>query len=108
MNWKKLTAIVRNEQLQAVEEKLQEIGVRGLTVQHVKGFGEHANFFRHDWLVRHVRIEIFAHEDRVREIAAAIMTAAHTGTAGDGIVAISPVDEVLRIRTCAPGTPDEV
>lgn len=62
-------------------------------------FGEYANFFRHDWFVRHARIEIFPNKERAEEIARAIAEEAHTGLAGDGIVGLAPVEKVIRIRT---------
>ncbi len=108
MNWKKITAIIHTERLECVEEKLRNIGVRGVTVTHVKGFGEYANFFRRDWMVRHVRLEIFIHQDRAEEIVNAIMEEAHTGTAGDGVIAVQPVDELYRIRNKAPADGNDV
>lgn len=102
MKWKKVTAIVRTECLECVERKLQEIGVKGITVTHVKGFGEYANFSRRDWMVRHVRLETFVHEERVQPIVDAILETAHSGLAGDGIIAIQPVAELLHIRRKGP------
>ena len=64
MEFRKVTAIVRRERLEDVERRLIEIGVAGVTVTAVKGFGEYANFFRGDWLVPHVRLEIFTLADR--------------------------------------------
>lgn len=45
--------------LEAVEQRLPRAGVKGVTVTHVKGYGEYADFFSHDWHVRHVRLEMF-------------------------------------------------
>ena len=59
MNFRKITAIIRPEVFEKVEKRLQEIGVGGITVSNVEGYGEHANFFKKDWLVTHVRIDIF-------------------------------------------------
>jgi len=75
-------------------------------VTHVKGFGEYANFFRHDWLVMHERIEIFTDEAMAEVIVAAIIDVAHTGTAGDGVIAVLPVEEFVRIRTGASALGD--
>lgn len=99
MKWSKITAILRTDRLEAVERQLQSIGVDGISVSHVKGFGEYANFYTRDWLVRYARIEIFAHGGQADEIADEIIRTAQTGSAGDGIVAILPVERVLRIRT---------
>ncbi len=96
---RKIVAIIRNEALEKVEGRLVDMRVKGISVTSVKGYGEYANFFNPDWMVTHSRIEIFAEQARVEEIAAAIIDAAHTGMEGDGIVAIIPVEKLYRIRT---------
>lgn len=108
MEFRKVTAIVRRERLEDVERRLIEIGVAGVTVTAVKGFGEYANFFRGDWLVPHVRLEIFTLAERAEALARAILDAASTGCAGDGVIAILPVEEVIRIRTKARAEPGTV
>lgn len=99
MEFRKITAIINPYSLEAVEEKLIDLKVPGATVSKVKGYGEYANFFAPDWLVNHVKIEIFIGQDRAEMIAEAIMEIAHTGTEGDGIVAVSPVETLYHIRT---------
>lgn len=102
MEARKVTAIIRGSLLDRVEERLQTMGVPGISVTKVKGYGEQANFFRHDWEVTHARIEIFTTEqERAHEIARAIVETAHTGAAGDGIVVVLPVETVYRVRTRA-------
>lgn len=59
MELRKVTAIIRSSSLQQVEERLQAMNVKGMSVSNVKGYGEYANFFTHDWQVTHSRIEIF-------------------------------------------------
>lgn len=110
MEFRKVTAIIQPEVLEKVERKLQGIGIRGISVTKVKGFGEYANFYSRDWMVSvsHLRIEIFTEKARTRAIVDAILEAAHQGLAGDGIVAVSPVEQVFRIRTKALATADEV
>lgn|SRR5574341_134215 len=108
MQLRKVTAIIRSDSLEAVEERLKQMLVKGLTVTHVKGYGEYANFFSHDWLVRHSRIEIFAEKARAEEIVRAIIETAHTGMEGDGLVAILPVEKIFRIRTKAEAQPEEI
>lgn len=98
MPLRKVTAIVRCTLLEQVERRLQEVGVPGMTVTHVKGFGEYANFFRRDWTVTHARIEIFTPQVSVDRIVDAIQDAAHTGAPGDGIIAVLPVERLYRIR----------
>lgn len=104
----KIVAIVRSERLREVEEKLRDLGVPGISVTQVKGYGEYADFFKRDWFVKHVKIEIFVRSSRVNAIAAAIMEAAHTGGAGDGLVAIIPVQQLFRIRTKSEPGPDAI
>lgn len=108
MELRKVTAIIRSQFLDRVEERLQDLGVKGLTVTNVKGFGEYANFFTHTWLVTHSRIEIFAKKHQAEEIACTIMEAAHTGAPGDGIIVILPVEKVFRIRTKAEAKSAEI
>jgi nitrogen regulatory protein P-II 1 len=95
----KVTAIVRSLALENVEQRLKEIGVPGISVTWVKGYGEHKSFFRHDWVAEHARIEIFIRRKRADEVARAIVGAAKTGHPGDGLVAILPVESVYRIRS---------
>lgn len=99
MRFRKVTAIFRPDRLEAVEDRLRNLGVAGVSVTKVKGFGEYANFYQPDWLSTHVRIEVFTGKLNADEIAEAIMEAAHTGIEGDGIVAVLPVESVYHIRT---------
>ena len=99
MIFRKVTAIFRPDRLEAVEDRLRSLGVAGVSVTRVKGFGEYANFYKPDWLCTHVRIEVFTSKLKADEIAEAIMDAAHTGMEGDGIIAILPVEAVYHIRT---------
>ena len=99
MKFRKVTAIIRPERLEAVEECLRKLVVPGISVTKVKGFGERANFFKSDWLCQHVRIEVFIGVRQADAVATAIMDAAHTGVEGDGIVAVLPVESIYHIRT---------
>lgn len=108
MQWEMLIAIVRPDLLERVEHRLRDCGVKGISVTAVKGYGECADFFRRDWMVPHARIEIFTAMGRARGIAEEIMSAAHTGGQGDGIVAILPVGQVFRVRERCPCEPDEI
>lgn len=99
MKYRKVTAILRFEQLTKVEGKLQELGVKGLSISKVKGYGEYADFYAKDWLTTHARIEIFLKEEDAEITAQVIMDAASLKMKGDGIVAILPVEKLYRIRT---------
>jgi len=100
-------AVVRADALEAVEQSLINIGVRGLTVVKVKGLGRHANFFSRDWLSDEVKLEIVTDDNRVAAIRSAIMDAAHSGDPGDGIVSVLPVSSFHRIRTRSEALPED-
>jgi nitrogen regulatory protein P-II 1 len=108
MELRKVTAIIRSSSLKQVEERLQGMNVKGLSVSNVKGYGEYANFFTHGWMITHSRIEIFTEKSNAERIALAIMEAAHTGVSGDGFIAILPVEKMYRIRRRAEARIDEI
>lgn len=99
MSYKKVTAIFRIDLLEKVEKSLQQLGVHGLSVSKVKGYGEYADFFAKDWMTNHARVELFTDESGAEIAAQTIMDAASLGMEGDGMVAISPVEKLYRIRT---------
>jgi nitrogen regulatory protein P-II 1 len=99
MAFKKITAIFRCENLEQVETALEEIGVPGMSVSNVEGYGEYANFFKMPPVVQHARIEIFAEEEKIDLIAKTIMDGAHTGITGDGLIAVSPVEHLYKIKS---------
>ena len=98
MEIKKVVAIVRTDALKDVEDRLRVIGVPGITVDRVKGFGEYANFFTPDWMSAYARVEVLTDVVQAQRIVDAIIQAAHTGAAGDGIVSVLPVEKLYRIR----------
>ncbi len=106
MKFNKVTAIIQECCLQDVEKRLRQISVRGISASKVTGYGEYANYFTQDLTTSHVKIEIFTIEAKVEKIVAAIMEIAHTGTEGDGIIAIQPVEKIFRIRTKSEILPD--
>jgi nitrogen regulatory protein P-II 1 len=108
MELRKVVAIIRSRLLEDVEERLKKIGVKGLTVTRVKGYGEAKSIWSQDWLGAHARIEIFAEKMNAEKIAAAIMDVAHTGGPGDGIICILPVKKIFRIRTKSEVKSDEI
>ena len=108
MEYKKIVAIIRKGYLEKVESELQELGVKGITVTCVKGFGEYTNYFSRNWMCEHTRIELFVNPDEVDSIVGSILKSAHTGASGDGMVAVLPAEAVYRIRTKRLATIDEV
>ena len=107
---KKVEAIIKPFKLDDVKEALQAVGIQGITVTEVKGFGRqkgHTEVYRGaeyvvDFLPK-VKVEIIAPEETVPEIIEAIQKAAHTGRIGDGKIFVTSVDEVVRIRTGETG-----
>jgi len=103
---KKVEAIIKPFKLDEVKESLNAIGVRGLTVSEVKGFGRqkgHTELYRGaeyvvDFLPK-VKLEIIVSEDLVSNVVETIEKAARTGRIGDGKIFVTSVDEVVRIRT---------
>jgi len=103
---KKIDAIVKPFKLDEVREALSEIGVSGLTVTEVKGFGRqkgHTELYRGaeyvvDFLPK-VKIEIVVADNAVEQAIEAIVKAARTGKIGDGKIFVTSVEQVVRIRT---------
>ncbi|MBI1284405.1 MAG: P-II family nitrogen regulator [Thiobacillus sp.] len=107
---KKIEAIIKPFKLDEVREALSDIGVTGLTVTEVKGFGRqkgHTELYRGaeyvvDFLPK-VKLEVVIAESLVERAMEAIITAARTGKIGDGKIFVSPVEQVVRIRTGESG-----
>lgn len=99
MAFKKVIAILQCSVLEKVESALEEIGVPGISVTYIKGYGDYANFFKSPPLVKHARIEIFTDEKKADLVASTIMQSAHTGLQGDGLVAVLPVEHIYRITS---------
>jgi nitrogen regulatory protein P-II 1 len=108
MHYSKVTAIVRVEKLEAVEDAVTMAGAGGMTVTEVYGRGELKNFFKKDRMVKHARVEIFTTGDQALILADRIVTVASTGEEGDGMVAILPVGSIYRIRDRKPAFDDEL
>ncbi|MFN3408019.1 MAG: P-II family nitrogen regulator [Limisphaerales bacterium] len=103
---KKIEAIIKPFKLQEVKEALNELGIQGMTVTEVKGFGRqkgHTEIYRGseytvDFLPK-VKIETVLPDNLVGPAVEAIIKAAKTGKIGDGKVFVSPVEDAIRIRT---------
>ncbi len=103
---KKVEAIIKPFKLDEVKEALSAVGVQGITVSEVKGFGRqkgHTELYRGaeyvvDFLPK-VKLEIIVKDDMVTQVVETILKAAKTGRIGDGKIFVLPVEEVVRIRT---------
>jgi nitrogen regulatory protein P-II 1 len=103
---KKIEAIIKPFKLDEVKEALTKLGIQGMSVSEVKGFGRqkgHTELYRGaeyvvDFLPK-VKIEILIEDEKAAAVTDAIVAAARTGRIGDGKIFISPVEEAVRIRT---------
>ena len=106
-----ITAIIKPFKLDDVRAALSDIGIQGMTVSEVKGFGRqkgHTELYRGaeyqiEYLPK-VKLEIATEEARVDEVIEAIRNAANTGKIGDGKIFVTPLENVVRIRTGESGT----
>lgn len=107
---KKVEAIIKPFKLEEVKEALAAVGIQGLTVSEVKGFGRqkgHKELYRGaEYVVEFlpkVKLEIVVNDDKLRQVVDAIMKAASTGRIGDGKIFVSPIEDAIRIRTGESG-----
>jgi nitrogen regulatory protein P-II 1 len=107
---KKIEAIIKPHKLDDVKERLRKVGISGMTVYEVKGFGRtggktevyRGSSYVVDFVPK-VKIEIVVKESMVAETVQAIAAVAKTGKIGDGKIFVTPVEEALRIRTGEKG-----
>ena len=103
---KKIEAIIKPFKLEEVKDALAEVGIEGMTVSEVKGFGRqkgHTEIYRGseytvDFLPK-IKVEVVTTDAQVEKAVATIVKAARTGKIGDGKIFVSPVSEAVRIRT---------
>jgi len=107
---KKIEAVIKPFKLDDVKEALNDIGIHGMTVSEVKGYGRqkgHTEIYRGaeyavDFIPK-LKIEIVVEDDRLSEVIEVIQKSASTGKIGDGKIFILPVDEAIRVRTGEKG-----
>jgi nitrogen regulatory protein PII len=105
-NMKKIEAIIKPFKLEEVKDALGEVGIEGMTVTEVKGFGRqkgHTEIYRGseytvDFLPK-IKLELVIPDEKLDEAIALIIKSAKTGKIGDGKIFVSPVEEAIRIRT---------
>lgn len=107
---KKVEAIVKPFKLEEIKESLAGVGIQGLTVSEVKGFGRqkgHKELYRGaEYVVEFlpkVKLEVVVPDEKLQAVLDAIMKAASTGRIGDGKIFVSPVEDAVRIRTGESG-----
>ncbi len=107
---RKVEAVIKPFKLEDVKEALEKIGVQGMTVSEVKGFGRqkgHTELYRGaeyvvDFLPK-IKLEVAVSDDSVDKVVQAIVEAANTGRIGDGKIFVVPLEDVIRIRTGEKG-----
>ncbi len=107
---KKIEAIIKPFKLDDVKEALNEVGIQGMTISEVKGYGRqkgHKEIYRGaeyvvDFIPK-IKIEIVLESQRVDEVADKIRNAANTGKIGDGKIFVLPVEQAIRVRTGEEG-----
>jgi nitrogen regulatory protein P-II 1 len=108
---KQIEAIIKPFKLDEVKEALTKVGIQGMTITEVKGFGRqkgHTELYRGaeysvDFLPK-VKIQILVPDEKVSQVVDAILQTSRTGKIGDGKIFIVPVEEVIRIRTGEKGS----
>jgi nitrogen regulatory protein P-II 2 len=111
MSMKMVSAIIKPFKLDDVREALSDVGVAGITVTEVKGFGRqkgHTELYRGaeyvvDFLPK-IKVEIAVDDGIVDQVVEAITNAAKTGKIGDGKIFVTPVEQVIRVRTGETGS----
>ena len=108
---KKIEAIIKPFKLDEVKEALNRMGIKGMTVSEVKGYGRqkgHKEIYRGaeyvvDFIPK-VKVEIIVESERAEEVVRTICETARTGAIGDGKIFVLPVEQVIRVRTGETGT----
>ena len=110
LSMKLVTVLIKPFKLEEVREALSDLGLQGLTVTEVRGFGRQrgrTELYRGAEyivdLVPKLKLEIAAPEEQVEAIIEAVMAAAHTGKTGEGKIFVMPLEQVVRIRTAETG-----
>tara|TARA_R100001132_G_scaffold27161_1_gene31166 strand:- start:69133 stop:69480 length:348 start_codon:yes stop_codon:yes gene_type:complete len=107
---KKVEAVIRHFKLEEVKDALTEIGVQGMTVSEVRGFGRqkgHKEQYRGaeytvDFLPK-AKMEVIVPDDQVKAVVDTILESARTGQIGDGKIFVIPIEDIIRIRTGEAG-----
>jgi nitrogen regulatory protein PII len=99
MNIKRITTIIPTGYLDKFEGCLRAAGVPGMTIDNVKGFGEHANYFSRDLLRSNVRIEVYIPEERCDEVCETIIRFAAESPITAGILTIESIEHLIDLNT---------
>jgi nitrogen regulatory protein P-II 1 len=94
---KTVVAIVRTSCVEGIVKSLEDAGIKSVTISQIKGIGEQVEVFKPYTI--HSKIEMIVPDEKAEEVTDVIMECAHTGLAGDGIIAVYPMDYMIKIRT---------
>jgi len=93
----KISAYVQVARLEAVEQRLLELDVPGFSYYEVKGRGHYGNLYSLDGMTKHICVQLFLDDDKVKVVVDGIIDVAHTGVEGDGIIAVEKIDTLFHI-----------
>ena len=96
---KKIECIIRAEKLKDLTDALRKIGIGGMTVSEVRGFGAQSERTDSFLFVHKTKIEVYAADSQVKEIISTVLTYCSTGELGDGKITVMPLDDCIRIST---------
>lgn len=96
---KKIECIIRSEKLRELINALREVGVGGITIVEVKGFGKETTRPEPYLILPKVKIEIYVSDRQIEELISTIVDVCHSGKLGDGKIIVLPMDDAIRIRT---------
>lgn len=96
---KKIECIIRSEKLKDVTDALKLVGIGGMTISEVRGFGAQSTRPDSFLFVHKTKIEVYATDSQVKEIISKILMHCQTGKMGDGKIAVIPLDDCVRVRT---------
>lgn len=99
MGIKRITAILPEEMIDCFERSLRKCGVPGMTIDKVRGFGEHANYFASDLMKSNIRVVVYASEERAAAVIDAVQTCALDEHTPSGILAVEAVERLIDLHS---------
>ncbi|HUW28076.1 MAG TPA: P-II family nitrogen regulator [Sulfuriferula sp.] len=104
MKYRKITAIININSLEAVEEALKREITFEIAITRVQGYGDYKNFYSSEWVSMQARVEVFVLAEHAEQVAQAIMRTAHAGLDTDGMIAVLPVETIYRVKDYFPSS----
>ncbi|TAL90282.1 MAG: P-II family nitrogen regulator [Rhodanobacter sp.] len=104
MKYRKITAIINDSSLEAVELALKEQKAIQVTMTKVTGYGDYKNFYNSEWLSMQARVEVFVLAEHAEQVVQCIMRIAHAGSDTDGMIAVIPVETIYHVKDYVPSS----